>query len=96
MNAETTRVAHYVAVKELQRLHNDGQRIPRWLADHERRLRQALAALGHRAIPGPPEQQGWKTCDDIAKEGQCSTRTIRRQAARYGAVKVGGRWLFPP
>ncbi|MEV0436000.1 hypothetical protein [Nocardia sp. NPDC050413] len=96
MNAETIRVAHYVAVKELQRLHNDGQRIPRWLAEHERRLRQDMAALGHRAVPGPLEQQGWRTCSDIAEEEQCSTRTVRRRAARLGAMKIGNHWWFPP
>lgn len=95
MTPEAIRAAAYVIGEEIRRRRVAALPLPPWLLGLDRTMRDELAALGHRATPGPAETAGLMSTEQVANRVGLSTRSVRRNAARLGGYQVAGRWVFP-
>jgi hypothetical protein len=101
------RQAAYVVGEEIARRQRTGIPIPQVLKDLRRALADELSIqglrrgwLGELSASGHDRSQNaaapgeLESTTDVAERLGISDRSVRRQAAREGVPKVGGRYLF--
>jgi hypothetical protein len=92
---EITRACAYVVADSLRQRRRWGAPIPLWMVDLDRALRVELSAAGQDFGTEKEDQQRWISAEELAAQMGVTPRTVRRHAARYAGLKVGGAWIFP-
>src|SRR5690625_1200213 len=88
------RAAYWIG-EEIARRQRFGHPVPPGLRDLHTVLNRAVLAEDGQIATAPAEPDSHWSADELAAFLGISSRSVRRNARRYGGQKVGTQWTFP-